>query len=61
MFFGVRNERTGRVDPFGTRVEVEPAIVDAVRFEILAVRGRVAGERRAGLAEVETIARIALE
>lgn len=54
-------ERTGRIDPFGTRVEVEPAIVDAVRFEILTVRGRVAGVRRAGLAEVETLARIALE
>lgn len=54
-------ERTGRVEPAGTRVEIDPAIVDAARVEIVAVRGRVAGTRRAGLAEVETIARIALE
>lgn len=50
---------SGRVRPDGTEIAVPPTVIDSAEIEIRELRGRVAGARRAALAEVETIARIA--
>jgi hypothetical protein len=52
---------TGPIAPEGTRVEAPLTVVDAATIELLQVHGRVAGEPRAGLAEIETIARLTFE
>jgi hypothetical protein len=49
----------GPVRPEGTAVDVPPTVIDALRVDLTGVQGRVKGRRIAGLAEVETIARIA--
>ncbi len=48
----------GPIRPEGTTVEVEPTVIDALRIELTGVQGRIMGRRIAGLAEVETIARL---
>jgi hypothetical protein len=56
-----RVARSGRVVPEGTVVALAAAtVIDAAKIELLEVRGRVRGLALAGLAEVETIARLAL-
>jgi len=52
---------TGLLDPGGTPVDVAPVIIDAAKIEINKATGHVRGEPRAGLAEVEAIARLADE
>jgi hypothetical protein len=52
---------TGPVLPDGTPVDVPPTVIDGLRIEILDAQGVVAGQPRVGLAEVETIARLAID
>jgi hypothetical protein len=52
---------TGRIEPDGTLVAVPITRIDAAKFELLRVVGRVDGQPLCGLAEVETIARLPLE
>jgi hypothetical protein len=54
-------QSTGAIAPGGTTVQVPRTLADAVRVEAVRSRGRVAGAVRTGLAEIETIARFALE
>ncbi len=56
-----RVNRTGAIAPEGTVIAAPSVTIDAAKIELLEVRGRVAGRPLAGLAEVETIARLALE
>jgi hypothetical protein len=51
---------TGSIAPAGTRIDVPVTLIDAARIEILRSRGRVRGEARTGLAEIETLARFSL-
>jgi len=57
----VGEARSGRVDPEGTTVRVPVTRIDAARIELVRVHGRVLGRSLAGLAEIETIARLALD
>ena len=49
---------TGPVAPSGTRVRVEPVVADALEVTVRRFTGTIRGREVAGLAEVETIARI---
>ena len=50
---------TGSISPDGTRIKLSPSTADAVRVIIKRFRGTIVSRKVAGLAEVETIARIA--
>src|SRR5437870_3149819 len=51
--------RAGPLSPEGTRVRIGAARADSLEVRILEARGTFEGHRAAGLAEVETIARLA--
>lgn len=56
-----RRIETGRIPPGGTEVTLAPTVIDSARVEITRSRGRVLRRQVVGLAEIETIARIASE
>jgi hypothetical protein len=52
----VRHDERLRAD--GSRVEIEPTVIDALEYRPLESRGFVRGRRATALAEIETIARL---
>ena len=51
--------RAGPLSPRGTRVRIAAPRADSLEVRILGAKGAFEGHRAAGLAEVETIARLA--
>lgn len=54
-------EDCGPIRPEGTTLQLAPRVINALRIDLISVRGRVKGQRVAGLAEVETIGRLVQE